>query len=120
MRHDEDRLLDIQEAIDAILRRTSERSEFDNDELLRVWCLHYLTIIGEASAKLSEEIREKHPSCPWRQIVGMRNAIVHGYFGVDWDEVWTVVERDLDPLRIAIESILEAEGWMPHENKQSP
>ncbi len=38
----------------------------------------------------------------------------------DEDEVWTVVERDLDPLRIAIESILEAEGWMPPENKQTP
>jgi len=41
----------------------------------------------------------------------MRNAVVHGYFEVDWDQVWTVVERDLEPLRVEVEKILSAEGW---------
>jgi uncharacterized protein with HEPN domain len=44
-------------------------------------------------------------------IIGMRNAVVHGYFDVDWDEVWAVVERDLDPLRKSILDVLKAEGW---------
>lgn len=112
MRRDEDRLRDMLDAIAAIQRRVgAERAVFDADELIRVWCLHYVTIIGEAAATPSEQIREKHPACPWREIIGMRNAVVHGYFAVDWDEVWVVVERDLDPLRGAIEAILQAEGW---------
>jgi uncharacterized protein with HEPN domain len=41
----------------------------------------------------------------------MRNAVVHGYFEVDWDQVWIVVERDLEPLRVEVEKVLEAEGW---------
>jgi uncharacterized protein with HEPN domain len=113
MRHDEDRLQDVIAAIDAILRRfpPGGRAEFDADELLRVWCLHHLTVIGEATAKLSEEIRSRHPSCPWRQVIGMRNAIVHGYFGVSWDEVWNALVRDVGPLRAAVEEVLRDEGW---------
>lgn len=113
MRHDEDRLRDIIEAIDAIQRRVppTAREAFDADEMVRVWCLHHLTIVGEATARLSHEFRDRHPSCPWRQIIGMRNAIVHGYFGVSWDEVWNAVAHDLGPLRSAVESVLREEGW---------
>jgi uncharacterized protein with HEPN domain len=112
VRPDEDRLRDILDAIAAIQRRvpTLDRSAFDADELLRVWCLHHLTVIGEATARLSEELRSRHPEVPWREIVGMRNAIVHGYFTVDWDEVWVVVERDLERLRRGIESVVSAES----------
>ena len=112
MRQDEDRLRDIIESIDAIrLKVGSDRSAFDAESMVRVWCLHHITIIGEAASRISPEIREKYPSIPWRNIVGMRNAIVHGYFDVDWDEVWAVVERDLEPLRNSIEAMLKAEGW---------
>ena len=109
MRMDEERLRDILDAIDAIRRRVgADRSAFDADELLRVWCLHHITVIGEATTRLSTELRAKHPDPPWRSIIGMRNAVVHGYFEVDWDEVWMVVARDLDPLRASIEVVLRA------------
>ena len=114
MRHDEDRLRDMLEAIDAIRSRVgSSRSGFDADAMVRVWCLHHITIIGEAASRLSDEIRNRHPTAPWREVIGMRNAVVHGYFDVDWDEVWTVVERDLEPLRAAVESVVRKEGWVP-------
>ena len=114
MRKDEDRLRDILDAIGAIRSRTgSDRSSFDADPLLRVWCLHHVTIIGEAASKVSEELRAKHPNVPWRKIVGMRNAVVHGYFATDWDALWSVVERDIDPLSRAVAAIFEAEGWAP-------
>ena len=111
MRADAERLHDIQDAIDAIRSRVgADRARFDGDALVRVWCLHHMTIIGEAAARLSDELKEKYPHTPWRKIMGMRNAVVHGYFDVDWDIVWAVVERELDPLRAALKVILEAEG----------
>jgi uncharacterized protein with HEPN domain len=75
VRKDEDRLRDILDAIGAIRSRTgSDRSRFDGDALVRVWCLHHITIIGEAAARVSDELKSKHPNPPWRLIVGMRNA----------------------------------------------
>jgi len=112
VRKDEDRLRDILDAIGAIRSRTgSGRLSFDADPMLRVWCLHHITIIGEAASKVSEELRTKHPGVPWRKIVGMRNAVVHGYFATDWDALWSVVERDIDPLGRAVAAIFETEGW---------
>lgn len=111
MRSDEDRILDISEAIAAIVERVRLRKDFDDDELLRVWCLHHIVVIGEAASRVSEALKERYPEVPWRRIVAMRNAVVHGYFQVDWDQVWAVVERDLDPLRVAVDGILTAEGW---------
>ncbi len=112
MRQNQDRLIDIIESIDAIVSKTHQgRGAFDDDPMLRVWCLHHITIIGEATSRLSPELRTKHPSSPWRDIIAMRNAVVHGYFDVDWNEVWNVVERDLPLLRKNIEEILILEGW---------
>ena len=107
MREDQDRLADVVEALDAIQRRVGiDRASFDANELLRVWALHHLLIVGEACARVSESLQAKYPEVPWRQIVGMRNVIVHGYFEVDWDEVWQVVIGDALTLRKSVEEIL--------------
>ncbi len=111
MRLDEERVRDMLEAISAIERKAVDRQGFDADEMVRVWCLHHIEILGEAASKASEALRSRHPSITWRRIEGMRNAVVHGYFSVDWDEVWSVVERDLPPLRKALQLLLAAEGW---------
>lgn len=108
MRRDEQRLRDILEAIAKIEQFAgSGRSAFDADERTQVWCLYYVQIIGEAARALSEEFRKQHPQIPWAEIVGMRHILVHDYFGIDLDEVWAVVERDLPVLRGQIQSILE-------------
>jgi uncharacterized protein with HEPN domain len=106
VRADRDRLLDILEAIAAVQEQAQTRERFDADKMLRVWCLHHLVVIGEAAARVSEATRERHASVPWRRVIAMRNAVVHAYFQVDWEEVWNVVAHDLEPLRIAIAAIV--------------
>jgi uncharacterized protein with HEPN domain len=79
MRDPKERLRDILEAIAAIDRyRDRDRSAFEQDELLQVWFLRHLQIIGEAASRLPEEIRNLDPDIPWHKIIGMRNILVHG------------------------------------------
>ncbi len=107
MRRDQERLLDILEAIQRIERHAARgREEFDRDELVQTWIVHHIQIIGEAARTLSGDLRAAHPEIPWPEIVAMRNVLVHDYFGIDLEEVWTAVERDLPDLRRKIEAIL--------------
>jgi uncharacterized protein with HEPN domain len=95
------------EAIAAIRRHTSRgRAAFDSDELIRVWILHHLQIIGEAAARLEPD-GEAARLLPLPGIVGMRNVLVHGYFQVDDDLVWAVVEHELAPLEKELLSLMQ-------------
>lgn len=60
--------------------------------------LRRITIIGEATKRLSKEFRTQHPSIPWKAIAGMRDVITHDYDEVDLDEIWTVINEDLPKL----------------------
>ena len=111
MRLDRERLLDIIEAIEAIERYLPRnKQEFDANELVRVWCLRHIEIIGEAAAKLSQEVRDQAPNLPWKQIVGMRNTLIHAYFDVDWNEVWAAISRDIQPLKQGVQGLLASIG----------
>ena len=83
------------------------REAFESDELIQTWIVHHLEIIGEAASKLGPGFRAAHSEVPWSEIVAMRNEIVHEYFGIDLDEVWPVVERDLPELKQKLNGILE-------------
>lgn len=108
MRDDRQRLEDIVEAIERIERYAARgRAAFDHDELLQTWVIHHIQIIGEASRKLSESFRNTHAEIPWPEIAAMRNVLVHDYFGVDTEEVWMVVERDLPTFKRKIAAILK-------------
>lgn len=108
MRRDQERLLDMIEALRHIERYAkSGRHRFDADELVRTWIVHHLVILGEAVRALSEEFRNRHADIPWEKIIGTRNRIVHGYFDVDPDLVWAIVERELPALRKRLERALE-------------
>lgn len=108
MRRDEQRLQDILEAIERIERFTQEgRAAFDSDERTQVWVIHHIQIVGEAARALSEDFRASHPQIPWSLIIGMRHILVHDYFGIDLEEVWAVVERDLPVLRRYVQGLLE-------------
>jgi type I restriction enzyme S subunit len=108
MRDPKERLRDILEAIAAIDRyRDRDRSAFDQDEMLQVWFLQHLQIIGEAARRLPEEIRNLAPDIPWHKIIGMRNILVHGYFAIDLDVVWDAVQRDVPLLKPAVEALLK-------------
>lgn len=93
---DTERVRDILEAIERIQRYTAAgRQSFEVSELVQAWVVHHLEIVGEAACRLSDEWRRDHPDVPVRGIVGMRNALAHGYFEIDAVAVWNVVERDL-------------------------
>jgi len=111
LRRDLERLQDILEAIQRIQQHASRgRQVFDAEPLVQVWVIHHIEIIGEACRALSSELRSRHPAVPWSAIVGMRNILVHDYFGLNLEEVWAAVERDVPTLRQQIEAILEAES----------
>lgn len=108
MRDDRERLRDILEAIERIESYTAKgREEFESDELIQTWVVHHIQIIGEAARKLSEEVRSEHDQVPWPAIIVMRNILVHDYFSVDIDEVWSTVERNLPDLKANIFSIMD-------------
>jgi|SRR5438874_2355594 len=68
--------------------------------------LYEIVVLGEAARRLSQEIREAHPSVPWREIIGMRSIVTHGYDEIDDEELWQVIERDLPDLISKLETIV--------------
>jgi len=86
--------------------RQRRRAELDRDELLAHGLVHMLLVLGEAAARVSEEVRDRHPGIPWRKIIGMRNHLVHGYDDIEFDVVWKAVTDDLPPLIRELEQIL--------------
>jgi len=85
-----------------------KRIELQNNRVLELAVTRLVEIVGEASAKLSPEIREKYSSIPWPHIIGMRNRLIHGYDSVDHDVLWDTIEIDLPPLIIELEKILRS------------
>ena len=109
MRPDSDRVADMLDAVAAIERRKPEsKAAFDADEMVQVSMLRHIQIIGEAAAGITRDTRDLAPDIPWGQIVGMRNALVHAYFNIDWDAVWLVVIRDLPKLEPALRALSAA------------
>ena len=105
MRRDSKRLQDILDAIDRIESRFDlDRIEYD--EMLQVWVLYHLQIIGEAARALSSEIMQNYSQVPWSKIVGLRNRVVHEYFDIDLDIVIDIVTDDLPELKEQITGIL--------------
>ena len=96
MRSDPERLADILDAAHKIAIKVSDgHGTFVRDEYVQLALVHLVQIIGEAAARLSDDAINRNPDIPWRQIVAMRNRVVHGYFEVDLDILWTVVSRDV-------------------------
>lgn len=107
MRDPKERLRDTLEAIAAIERHLDrDKAAFEHDELRQIWFLRHLQIIGEAARALPAEIRALDPEIPWSKIIGMRNVLVHGYFGVDIDIVWLAATNDVPTLKPAIRNLL--------------
>lgn len=80
---------------------------FSADETMRRAFVRSLEIIGEAAKKLPDDFRAQHPGIDWRAMAGMRDRLIHGYFGIDYEIVWDVVQNHIPDLREKIVSILE-------------
>jgi len=107
MRDDKGRIADILEAIERIEQVCSRgKMAFLDDEMIQVWIVYHLQIAGEAARGISPACKEKYRDIPWTEIIGMRNILVHRYFGIDKEAVWRVVERDLPVLKKQLEQII--------------
>jgi uncharacterized protein with HEPN domain len=109
MRSERERLLDILEAIERIEKYAVKgKRAFEVDELIQNWMVNHITVIGEACRSLSDDFQSRYADVPWADIIGMRNILIHHYFGIDEDAVWSVIEKDIPELKINIETILKS------------
>lgn len=91
MRSDADRVSDILDGIAKIKGRITDNVDaFQSDEMLQVWVIHHLQVIGEAARGVSQSLRDDHPEVPWPEIIALRNILVHEYFGLNMHQVWNM------------------------------
>ena len=83
-----------------------ERDDFLRDETLKRAFVRSIEIIGEATKHLPDDFRSEHPHLEWRAMAGMRDRLIHGYFGVDYELVWDVVVSKIPELRDELEALL--------------
>lgn len=111
MKDDRVYLCHIRDAIERIESYTSKGKEaFFRETIVQDAVIRNLEVIGEAVKNLSPDFRARHPEIPWSRIAGMRDVLIHGYFGVRLETVWNAVENRLPELKHYIELLLtEAE-----------
>ena len=95
----------VAEAIDVSYRRS--REDLDRDRMFSLALIKLVEIVGEAAARVSLETQAAHKDIPWRQIVGTRNRLIHGYDAVDFDILWRIVSDELPGLLGALQEVLE-------------
>jgi uncharacterized protein with HEPN domain len=100
----------ILDAIDRIGSYTKGKTagDFKKTKMLQDAVIRQIEIIGEAAKMVSAAAKAKSESVPWKDIAGMRDKLIHGYFGVDLDAVWNTVEKDLPALKKEIENLLKS------------
>ena len=80
--------------------------EFKNDDKTSSAVLRKLEIIGEAAKGVSDEIRNKYPEVPWKEMSGMRDRLIHSYFATDYQLVWTTIKERIIQIKPHIEKVL--------------
>ncbi|MDE2093587.1 MAG: DUF86 domain-containing protein [Burkholderiales bacterium] len=92
-------------AVDIEAFTAEGRQAFMADRKTQSAVIRQLEIIGEAVKNLSVALTQSEPAIPWRQIAGARDRLIHAYFSVDLDAVWSMVEQDLPALRDGIQRL---------------
>lgn len=105
----------LKHIIDAIKRimeytHNIKHSDFVENHLVQDAVIRQIEIIGEAGKRLSSDTKDADQSIPWKDVIGMRNKLIHDYFGVDIDAVWNTVEKDIPFLQTKIENLLSRTG----------
>jgi uncharacterized protein with HEPN domain len=75
--------------------------------------IRQLEIMGEATKRLSQDVRSRYPDIPWKRMAGLRDVLIHDYFGVDLDMVWQIAQTYLPKLRPEVEAMLVSEENSP-------
>lgn len=101
-------LLDMKEAAEKILKYTKGLSfeDFLTDDKTIDAVVRNFEIIGEASLRIDEDFRLENPQIEWKKLRGFRNRIVHDYFGIDYEIVWSILSEDLEELIFQLEQLL--------------
>jgi len=102
-------LQDILDAVEMILTYIENKTEFEfvNDQMLQDAVIRRFEIIGEASTKISEDIKNKNPQVQWRLMKGMRNKLIHEYFGVSAITIYSTIKLDLPVLKEQLENLVK-------------
>jgi uncharacterized protein with HEPN domain len=103
------RLLHMAEALETVQRfvvgRT--RSDLDTDDMFRLALTRAIEVVGEAASRVTMGTQQNHPQVPWRALAGMRNRLIHAYFDVDRNIVWTTATNDVPDLLVQVRAILD-------------
>ena len=106
---DQVRLQHMLEAADKTVRlaKGRQRADLETDETLVLALTRLLEIIGEAANGVSAALRDANPKIPWKQIIGARHHFIHGYFDVDHDIIWQILQTDLPPLITDLKKLIK-------------
>ncbi|MEE9295487.1 MAG: DUF86 domain-containing protein [Phycisphaerae bacterium] len=108
MKDDRVYLLHIRDCLGRICGYTAEgRAAFFADTRTQDAVIRNFEVIGEAVKNLSQDYKDTHPAVPWKRIAGMRDLLIHHYFGIKLETVWDVIEREVPQLQETIERMLE-------------
>jgi len=104
-----DYLRDILDAAEKIEKFTQGMvlEQFKKDDKTAFAVVRALEIIGEAAKNVPEPVKDRYPSLPWKEMAGIRDKLVHEYFGADLNVVWNTVKQDIPPLKPLIAEIIE-------------
>jgi len=108
MQRDKSSLIDIVNACESIGNyiRNKTVDEFHKDEMVQDAVIRKIEIIGEASNRISEELKNRFPDLPWDRMKGMRNILIHMYDELDLDIVWDTATKNIPSLKILLEKII--------------
>ena len=81
---------------------------FVQDTMMSDAVLRNIEIIGEAAKNVPEHAKNRYGAVPWRRIIGLRNIVIHGYFGVDMENIWEIITKNIPEVKNTIVSMLEA------------
>lgn len=88
------------------MARGRRREDMDRDRMLSLALVRLLEIVGEAAGRAPLDVRARHPTVPWQQVIGLRNRLIHGYDSVDHDILWQILQVDLPALVAELDRIL--------------
>ena len=110
-------LVDILESIEKVERYTAGLgfNEFEADDMVLDAVVRNLEIIGEAAGRIPVSLREQYTQIEWSRVVGFRNIVIHAYFAVDVEIVWTIATQRLAELKAVLSEMLQDHGPQQRE-----